>query len=1479
MKTNAFRIALLTAAFLIAASVSLQAAPSLPITEPPVSSTYLDGPNIDPTTINGQWFTNLVTGNEAYRTHEFYDNVYDHGGGNYDYTAIQGYVTTVQLGGGGVGWTDPIIGFTIDATIQNDTSSAFGQESDGSNSHEEFRAAGEERYVGTLVDTKLTAEFAIADLNLLPLAFIGPYQEQYPYIIAENEDQWAWYCWNEQETQAPGGSGNYYVPTWDFGDIAVGSSMTKTLVFSVDPPMDPTDPRYAVIYDSIEQDVFANRTTSLKISTWMDTIAIDTGIPYFEEEPLRSSDVSVFHNFEDEPGDEFDFGDAPDPLMATPGEYPTLLANNGARHMIVAGAPWFGDLTWSETDMPDGEPDGQPDPNALGDDINGTTPDDEDGIVIPVLTPGFSSSITINVGQPGWVDGWIDWNADGKWGAAERVIGQVLPAGANNFIVTAPNGATVGFTFARFRIHTADGIALGSTGDPTQYGATDDGEVEDHLVEIVEGPYATAKWLQPPDLTPNGFDVACRREGQPPILLADDFLCTQTGPITNIIVWGSWLDDILPEGSPSNVTFTLSFHADIPKGVVTNWSMPGDLLWMTNFTIGQFSAEPITFDGMQEGWYDPAEPYYTPIGDTVCWQYTFPVDITNAFVQTGTSNNPVVYWLDVQAQSHDEQAHFGWKTTPPEYRWNDDAAWTPNVEYYNGLDWRDLHYPPGHPYEEWETNSFDLAFALFGGEEIEEFDWGDVTDSGNYPAFTYRTLAWNGGANHLIVPGILMGNSIDPETDGQPNATATGDDNDGNDDEDGVVFQSLLIPGQNSAIDVTVSVAGWLDVWLDADNSFDWTGPNDLIYSGTVNPGLNSLTIPLPAGISAGQNYMRFRYNTVGALTPGGNASDGEVEDYTVDVEELDWGDAPDTPYPTLAASSGANHLIGSSLYLGTAIDAEPDGQPAADAKGDDTDAGGDDEDGITFKTPFFPGTVAQIDVTAFGSGLLNIWIDFNVNGSWLDAGEQVYTDHSLSSGTTTLAIPVPAGLIATNTCMRVRYSSVQSLQPTGYASDGEVEDYLIAIEEELPIDWGDLPSGYPVLAANNGAHHILSSSLCLGTTVDSEPDGQQTINADGDDTNLLYPGIPYPPGDEDGVVQTCSALMPGGYASVDVIASQPGTLDAWIDFNLDTGWTQTGDQIFSNQPLVQGTNSLLFPVPLTASTGIPAHCRFRITSGSAAYPGGSASPTGLAYDGEVEDYHWLISAVPSGSDWGDAPDAPYPTWNASLGAAHTILAGVMLGATVDAETNGIPTAAADGDDTTGIDDEDGVTFASEIVAGTNATVEVVAGVSGGYLDAWIDFNADGDWIDAGEQIVTATLLSAGLNTLSISVPQPSALGPTCARFRITSGSGGLNPDNAGLPPLMYPDGEVEDYRINLYQPQTATDILITNITVTLSNDLAKIEWTAENNITYQMQSSSNLLTNIWTDVGGEVIGPVNWQTNSAAPTQQFYRITAPWTL
>src|SRR2546425_687640 len=108
--------------------------------------------------------------------------------------------------------------------------------------------------------------------------------------------------------------------------------------------------------------------------------------------------------------------------------------------------------------------------------------------------------------------------------------------------------------------------------------------------------------------------------------------------------------------------------------------------------------------------------------------------------------------------------------------------------------------------------------------------------------------------------------------------------------------------------------------------------------------------------------------------------------------QQLDFGDAPQQ-YPTLLANNGARHVITPGFFLGSLIDAEPDGQPNATATGDDNNpATADDEDGVQFTSPLIPGQTATVQVTTTmpsgTTGFLDAWIDFNANGSWADPGD-----------------------------------------------------------------------------------------------------------------------------------------------------------------------------------------------------------------------------------------------------------------------------------------------------------------------------------------------------------------------------------------------------------------------------------------------------------------------------------------------------------
>ena len=112
-------------------------------------------------------------------------------------------------------------------------------------------------------------------------------------------------------------------------------------------------------------------------------------------------------------------------------------------------------------------------------------------------------------------------------------------------------------------------------------------------------------------------------------------------------------------------------------------------------------------------------------------------------------------------------------------------------------------------------------------------------------------------------------------------------------------------------------------------------------------------------------------------------------------------------------------------------------------------------------------------------------------------------------------------------------------------------------------------------------------------------------------------------------------------------------------------------------------------------------------------------------------------------------------------------------------------------------DDEDGVSFSGGLIQGTNTEVIVTASAPA-LLDAWIDFNQDGDFNDANEQVFSSLPLAAGANILSLVTPTNVPLGGSTARFRLSS-LGGLRPTGLAA------DGEVEDYSIRIITNEAPT--------------------------------------------------------------------------
>lgn len=212
------------------------------------------------------------------------------------------------------------------------------------------------------------------------------------------------------------------------------------------------------------------------------------------------------------------------------------------------------------------------------------------------------------------------------------------------------------------------------------------------------------------------------------------------------------------------------------------------------------------------------------------------------------------------------------------------------------------------------------------------------------------------------------------------------------------------------------------------------------------------------SGVVDQADYAVWRdaFGSTELLAADGNL-DGVVNaaDYTVWRDNLervlttdfDFGDAP-ASYGTSLADDGARHTpVGPTL--GATRDGDFDGVPS-----DLADADGADEDGILFSDPIQVGDLgvkAFVDVfgTQGEATKLDAWIDFNGDGSFGGAGEQIFSSLELAAGTDgrrILAFDVPSFAVAGEQIARFRLSTEGGLGPTGAAADGEVEDYIVTV-------------------------------------------------------------------------------------------------------------------------------------------------------------------------------------------------------------------------------------------------------------------------------------------------------------------------------------------------------------------------------------------------------------------------------------------------
>jgi GEVED domain/Secretion system C-terminal sorting domain len=201
--------------------------------------------------------------------------------------------------------------------------------------------------------------------------------------------------------------------------------------------------------------------------------------------------------------------------------------------------------------------------------------------------------------------------------------------------------------------------------------------------------------------------------------------------------------------------------------------------------------------------------------------------------------------------------------------------------------------------------------------------------------------------------------------------------------------------------------------------------------------------------------------------------------------------------------------------------------------------------------------------------------------------------------------------------------------------------------------------------------------------------------------------------------------------------------------------------------------------------------------------------------------------------DFGDLP-SPFASFAASNGPIHNIVSGLSLGSAVSCEGNSVPNSTASAD----IND-DGITSFPRYGGGASYTIAASATNTTGttaYIVGYIDWNADGDFNDAGEKSVATTVNSSGTyNIVFNGVLRRIYTAAVYARFRISYDLTAINQ------PIGYTSsGEVEDY----YLAPFTLPVELTDFTANPTQDCGvQLDWvtaTESNNDFFSLEKSSD---------------------------------------
>jgi hypothetical protein len=185
------------------------------------------------------------------------------------------------------------------------------------------------------------------------------------------------------------------------------------------------------------------------------------------------------------------------------------------------------------------------------------------------------------------------------------------------------------------------------------------------------------------------------------------------------------------------------------------------------------------------------------------------------------------------------------------------------------------------PYQTGSNSQADDAVNSYTYTEIR--DYGDAPES-------------YGAAWHILDFVNFLGALVDGELKNQPSDKADGDDLNGENDEDGILFPEEIRQDETISIQVTVTGMGYLNGWIDWNGDGDFEDEGERIAENIPRfSGTGELLVNVPvAAVTSVPTFARFRLSTESIDNSTGGAVGGEVEDYMITI--LSSPNAPDAP-------------------------------------------------------------------------------------------------------------------------------------------------------------------------------------------------------------------------------------------------------------------------------------------------------------------------------------------------------------------------------------------------------------------------------------------------------------------------------------------------------------------------------------------------------------------------------------------------------